>query len=493
MKFIYHKRFMSGYAFAVNVIIISCVYSCLMLFCSHRFPEKAFTGNPVYIGSRLELFVDSTIIASVNGVELRLQSPVKKSLPESPLLGNYMTVIMDGDFFRAYYRSVDTSYTGPVSGDGNPGEITCYAESKDGHEWTFPNLGLFKVNGTKENNVILAGQPPFSHNFSPFLDMRPGICENERFKALAGSRAEVHERATGQPGGGLYAFVSADGIHWHKKFNVPVIPYMKTSPAGETRFDSQNVAFWSEAEQLYVCYFRTLDTPYGRLRTISRTTSPDFLNWSEPVAMEPNLPGEHLYTSQISPYFRAPHIYIALPTRFLPGRGNSTDILLMTSRAGSDTFDRLFTEAFIRPGLDPSQWGNRSNFVALNVVPAGPAEMSIYHRNGHRYVMRTDGFVSARAGATEGELITRPLIFSGKELLINYSTSAGGRIQVEILEVSGLPVSGFHLEDCIEITGDEIEREVRWMGDPDLEELAGKPVRLRFVMKECDLYSFRFR
>lgn len=49
----------------------------------------------------------------------------------------------------------------------------------------------------------------------------------------------------------------------------------------------------------------------------------------------------------------------------------------------------------------PSQWGNRSNFMALNVVPAGPAEMSIYHRNGHRYVMRTDGFVLARAGANE--------------------------------------------------------------------------------------------
>ncbi len=96
-----------------------------------------------------------------------------------------MTVIKDGDLYRGYYRSYDPGYTGQRYG-GHPGEITCYAESRDGHEWTFPNLGLFDVNGTRNNNVILAKQPPFSHNFSPFLDTRPGVNPNERFKALAG-------------------------------------------------------------------------------------------------------------------------------------------------------------------------------------------------------------------------------------------------------------------------------------------------------------------
>ena len=117
--------------------------------------------------------------------------------------------------------------------------------------------------------------------------------------------------------------------------------------------------------------------------------------------------GEHLYTSNTHPYFRAPHIYIAMPTRLVPGRGNATDILFMTSRGGS-SYDRLFREAFVRPGQDPARWGNRSNYLALNTVPTGPAEMSVYHAlSGHRYVLRTDGFVSVHGGYRGGEMLTR--------------------------------------------------------------------------------------
>ena len=446
----------------------------------------------IEIGSRLEMFVDRQLIDKLEGVELRLHEPQPLPLPKSPLPVLYATVIKDDNLYRAYYRGVDSSYTGTMRSDGNPGELTCYAESKDGHEWTFPNLGLFKVGDSWENNVILAGQPPFSHNFSPFLDTRPGVDKKERFKALAGARSDVYERATGQKGGGLYFFVSPDGIQWRKKNNQPVVQYQKTSPAGETRFDSQNVVFWSEVEQLYVCYFRTLETPYGQLRTISKTTSADFLNWSEPVPMHPNLPGEHLYTSNTHPYFRAPHIYIALPTRFFPDRGSSTDIVFMTTRAGSSKYERLFTEGFIRPGMDPARWGNRSNYVALNVVPTNPKEMSIYHRDGHRYVLRTDGFVSVRAGVRKGELLTKAFVYKGNSLTVNFSTSAAGSLQIELQTEKGIPIPGFELENCSPNIGDEIERTIKWKGNSKLESFEGKPVRLRFVMTECDLYSFQF-
>jgi hypothetical protein len=262
------------------------------------------------------------------------------------------------------------------------------------------------------------------------------------------------------------------------------------------------VAFWSEAEQLYVCYFRTwTDGEQGRLRAISRTTSPDFLNWSDPVPMHQNLPNEHLYTNQTHPYFRAPQIYIALPSRYIAGRVGdaatgdsmlgSTDIMLMTSRAGSEQFDRLFKEPYIWPGRDPQRWGNRANYVALNVVPTGDDEMSIYHKSGHRYTLRTDGFVSAHAGHAEGELITKPMTFKGDSLELNYRTSAGGSLRVEVLNAHGLPFPGLAVEDGPLLVGDEVERVIQWEGD--LSALQGQPVWLRFVMRECDLYSFRFR
>ncbi|MCY3021403.1 MAG: hypothetical protein NTW87_20505 [Planctomycetota bacterium] len=438
--------------------------------------EPESKPEEIQIGSRLELFVDRYLIDKLEGAALRMHVPQPLPLSAAPIKGYYMTVIKDGDLYRAYYRGYDIEYKGDKR-DGNPGEITCYAESSDGHNWKYPQLGLYRVNGPEGGNVILAGAAPCSHNFSPFLDTRPGVPAGERFKALAG----VHS------GGGLIAFVSGDGVRWKKLAEEPVIK------SGGFAFDSQNTAFWSQSENCYVCCYRSWETPHGKLRTVSRTTSDDFLHWSAATPMNPNLPGEHLYTSNTHPYFRAPHIYIALPTRFHPDRGDSTDIMLMTSRGGS-RYDRPFLEAFIRPGLDPQRWGNRANYAALNVVPTGPAEMSIYHApGGCRYVLRTDGFASVNAGHAGGEMLTRPFAFSGKELVLNYSTSAAGSIRVEIQSPDGKAVAGFSLSDCKPIVGDRIEGVVAWLQGGDVSSLSGKRVRLRFALNDADLYAMRFR
>jgi hypothetical protein len=456
----------------------------------------ALAQQPVNLGSRLELFVDDSLVAKMKHTTLRLHEPVKAPRPKSPLPEKHMmTVIKDGDLYRAWYRSNDPDYKG-VPHSGHPGETVCYAESRDGHEWTFPQLGLHEISGSRANNTLLAKWSPYLTNFMPFLDPRPGVNPAERYKTLAGYPGPGNKTGKAKPGIGLYAFVSPDGIRWTKKEEA--IPYRNE---WRHAFDSPNVTFWSEAEQLYVCYFRTW-VEDGKVRSVSRATSPDFVKWSDPVELVPNLPGEHLYTTMTQPYFRAPHIYIATPTRYVPGRGDSpeydkkdvniTDILFMSSRAGATRYDRVFTEPLIRPGLDLARWRNRANYVALNVIPTSPEEMSIYHRSGDRYVLRTDGFISVHAGAKEGELLTKPVTFTGSELVLNFSTSAAGGVQVEIRQAGGEPIPGFTLADCEVAYGDAIERTVKWKGG-SLQALAGQPVQLRFVMKECDVYSYRFR
>ena len=130
--------------------------------------------------------------------------------------------------------------------------------------------------------------------------------------------------------------------------------------------------------------------------------------------------------------------------------------------------------------------------MACGVVPTGPGEMSLYHEiAGLRYVLRTDGFISIHAGAAEGEFVAKPLIFSGRELVLNFSTSAAGSIRVEVITEDGVP-QGFALANSKEIFGDSIERVVSWENGSDVSTCAGKPVRLRFVMKEADLFSIRF-
>ncbi len=462
-----------------------------------QMPDRAIRD----IGSRLELFVDHYLIERMDGLSLRMHEPVNAGTvlafdrPWEGAFCGYITVVRYGGRYRMYYRGL------PVAGaDGSVNETTCCAESDDGVDWRKPDLGLFEVHGTRKNNVVLAGMAPFSHNFSPFFDDGPGVPEQDRWKAVAGTVKS-----------GLVTFASPDGLRWRKLREEPVLR--------DGAFDSQNVAFRSEHEGCYVCYFRTwTEGGFRGFRTVSRATSADFMNWSAPVHMDfGDAPPEHLYTNQTTPYFRAPHLYIAFPMRFFPGRkvltpeqartlgvdpgyaGDCADTVLMTSRGGAK-YDRAFMEAFIRPGTDLGNWASRAGMAACGIVPTGPAEISLFKQANYaqptahllRYTLRTDGFASVHAPYDGGELLTTMLRFSGRSLTLNCSTSAAGSLRVELRDDSGTPLPGYSLADCDEIAGDSIERTVTWNGSPDLRRQAGRPVRLRFSMRDADLYSLRF-
>ena len=89
-------------------------------------------------------------------------------------------------------------------------------------------------------------------------------------------------------------------------------------------------------------------------------------------------------------------------------------------------------------------------------------------------------------------MITRPLTFSGDRLTINFSTSAAGGMRVELQSAEGKPIKGCTLDDCPEIIGDRIDHTVSWKSGSDMGKLSGQPVRLRFALKDADLYSLQF-
>ena len=78
-------------------------------------------------------------------------------------------------------------------------------------------------------------------------------------------------------------------------------------------------------------------------------------------------------------------------------------------------------------------------------------------------------------------------------LVLNYSTSAAGSIRVEIQDADGTPIPGFTLDEFPERYGDEIEGVMEWKGGADVRSLAGRSVRLRFLLKDADVYSLQFR
>ena len=129
-------------------------------------------------GSRRELFVDRFLIDTLTNATLQLHRPtyagivLRRELPwEGTFAFSYVTLIKDGDRYRMYYRT----YPGGETADGGTKEMTCYAESSDGIHWVKPELGIFEILGTKKNNAVLAGMAPYTHNFAPLLDARPGV------------------------------------------------------------------------------------------------------------------------------------------------------------------------------------------------------------------------------------------------------------------------------------------------------------------------------
>ena len=449
-------------------------------------------AEPVAIGSRRELMVDEFLLAKLTGARLVLHRPVARELAlvhDRPWEGNtsaYHTVFQDGPRYRMYYRG---SHYDHKLRKSTHAELVCTAESKDAVHWTRPELGIVAFAGSKKNNIVWSGVG--CHDFAPFKDTNPKCTPGEKYKAI------------GRGKGGLYAFKSSDGLHWSLISDRPVIT--------KGAFDSQNLAFYDTLRGQYVEFHRNFRKGY---RDIMTCTSANFRTWTDPVWLSyPGAPTEHLYTNQITPYFRAPHIYMGFPKRFQPqrkgkvfGRAGVSDGVFMTSRDGR-TF-RRWTEAFVRPGPQKERWVNRNNMTAWGIVvttsaiPGTPDELSIYSTEHYyqgpackirRYTLRTDGFVSLRAPLSGGTAVTKPITFQGKRLGLNYATSAAGSVRVEIQDAAGKPIAGYALADCPETYGDEIDGIVAWKNGPDVSKLAGKPVRLRFVLKDADLYAFRFR
>ncbi len=470
-------------------LILGCLAVVLVVAGAPRAVRGA-EQEPIQIGNRWELLVDRYLIEQMDGeVALRLHEPAPQEIAlvhDQPWEGNscgYHTIFQDGPIYRMYYRGWNHNMS--TAQPTHPA-VVCYAESQDGIQWERPALNLVEFEGSRQNNIVWAGAG--THNFVPFKDMNPQ-CPSEALYKAVGQR-EDGSRA-------LLAFQSADGLRWQLTSNEPILT--------QGAFDSQNLAFWDAVRQEYHCYFR--DFRDGR-RDIKVSTSADFVRWTEPEWLVfPDAPNEHLYTNAVMPYYRAPHLLIGFPTRFFPDRGSLTEGLFMSSRDGR-TFDR-WAEAFIRPGLNPDKWHNRSNYIWWGLVetesplPGGSRELSVYTDESYyfegkavrtrRYTCRIDGFVSAHASLAGGEVVTKPIVFEGDELVVNVSTSAAGGLRVQIEHLNGRSATGYGLTQCPEIYGDAIEHTVRWQSGSDVSALAGRPVRLRFALRDADLYAFGFR
>ncbi len=486
----------------------------------------------IELGTRREVCWDEALFEHAENISVRMHKPEFRNTAltcDMPWEGNtcgYFSLIRDGSLLRLYYRGADM----PLTYDGDSIAVPednghyCYAESLDGKTFRRVPLHICDHHGSgtsPENNILM--DEAFD-NLTVFLDKNPACPKAERFKAVSGYCSPEYQA--------LMLYTSADGIHFEKKGEL----------LDDGAYDSMNVPFWDETRKLYYLYYRGIHRESGVgdgkwldgddsgkiIRDVRVRTSPDFQIWSEPRRIEfaPGQEDYQLYTNQVQPYYRAPHVFLGMPTRYterltdirnfphLPDYRNRkvlvkddgrsgyafTDCVLMTTRDGVNF--RRTDEAFLTPGIQNGiNWYYGDCYPALGIVetpsdrPGYPNELSIYvHENYRakpvqlqRYALRVDGFFSWHGDYSEGTVLTKPVTFEGENLEINFATSCLGHVRIELCGEDGMPIPGY---DSGRLFGDELERPVDF--DAPLAALKGKPVRIRFTLKDAELYSFRF-
>ena len=311
-------------------------------------------------------------------------------------------------------------------------------------------------------------------------------------------------------------------------------------------FDSHNVVFWDQLRGQYREYHRD----FRNGRDIRTSTSNNFLKWADSKFLSYASPEKsndpspqdatknhplgrvsQLYTNNITPYYRAPHIFVGFPTRYIDRGWNEitstlpnpefrklrgavskregsalTDGMFMSSRDGNRF--HVWPESFIRPGLRlRDNWFYGDNYQnwglveTVSALPDAPQELSMYVTESalqgksvtiRRHTIRIDGFVSVEASLAGGQLTTNPLRFAGNRLSLNFSTSAVGTIRAEMQDLEENPIPGYTFSDCHLLYGDSLDGTVRWKHGTDVQKLAGMPIRIGFELKDADLYSIQF-
>ena len=293
-----------------------------------------------------------------------------------------------------------------------------------------------------------------------------------------------------------------------------------------------NIALWDGKKEEYICYIRGYhNNEEGKLvRDIRYMTSKDFKNWSSPEFVEFNSDVEfQLYTNTISPYYRAEGVYVGFPVRYTertvwtenfdelcnaanrkvlvekeePRSGLAlTDALFMSSHDGKKW--HRFDEAFIDAGPERKyNWIYGDCYFGKGLIEtlvdeedSEETELSLFCNDGHhsmrptrlyRYTIRKDGFACYRAPYSGGDVVTKPFIYEGGGLEINFATSAGGYMRISILDEKGEKFEG--CETC-DIIGNSTARKVKIA---NTEKLKGKAVRLKFEMRDSAIYSFIIR
>jgi len=506
-----------------SVVLLACIISA------------ARAAGPIDVGSRKQLFVDDKFIARRRGIELTMNMPAKMNQPvlasDTPwegesgaAVGWYSTVIKDGDKIRIW-GSGKSMLPVRMKPDGPVIYLFPYAESTDGIHFTKPDPGLVAYDATKAE----IGKFGRLGGVSVWID--PKAPPSQRYK----NQAKFYP-ADGRPNE-FHFYCSPDGYCW---------TFLAKVDIGD--MDTQSVAFRDDAQQRYLLYTRDnpgRHTPKRR-RVVRRLESDNLLDWKNEIYVMDaddvdnstyDIPTTHppvdYYGATVFKYpdDSADSVYIMIAHSYWHWQRRPEEM-----RAGGYDHHKFGIEVLApamvddrlsvsRDGIHFSRLGGRKPFMSLgfsgtfsskmmwsmpNPIRMGN-ELWIYYCGDNRdhdgfvdpaasehktaidrAILRLDGFVSADAAYTGAEIITPLITFAGSKLELNVNPGAGGSIRVELLDANDKPIKGYMLDDATALYGNSVRLPVTWGQNDSVAALAGKPIKIRFLMRDCKLYAFQF-
>ena len=461
---------------------------------------------PRALGSEHHLFVDAFLIETIRNASLVANPPLPKELvivADQPWERNGLPAY--GNVLHDPVAKEDRFYYTAINLDAPQTWTLCLATSTDGIHWTKPDLRAVEWGGSTENNIVMYGG-----GGAMMLD--PNAPAERRYVYFSSG----------------FHYTSPDGIHFAKQPE-------KLTPLYS---DSQISSFWDDESHQYVFFPRKYLgglTPRAVGRAVSATVNGD---WGVKIfgddqqdtdmptvmardALDPE--GMDLYTNAAHKYARAKGTYLAFPTPYYhyddPRRaylaeGLTNDATIETQLATSRdsiqwtryrtpyvpnyTHDGLALKVcMIYPGM-LYRTDRIDQYFAGYTFRHGDREkrreLGGRELGGiFRAEQRLDGFAAIEFAGAGGEVVTKPLTFTGNQLRLNVNTSTAGEGRVAVLDAQGMEIAPFTLDNCQIVHGDHLDRTVIWFGaGADLSSLTGRPVRLKLAFRRSKVFAFQF-
>ncbi len=415
------------------------------------------------------------------------------------------SIINDNGLYRLFYESI----TGI---NPNHDKVLRTAESDDGVNWRFPDIGKDNIPGSKYNNAVL--NPGFIgyHGGSVFIDR---YCdEKERYKSIwlgMVCRDKIEQYLQKWPddidpmavfthklpdfpvdaaGWGIFGAVSPDGYNWTILDEPLIIQHS----------DTFNAATFDPATGKYVIYPRTW---YYQRRAVGRVISNDFRHfsnmqqvlWPDPSMRATDTwytPGYVVIPGASDYHLMFATLWSQIDDTFTPIMHTSPDGVLWQRVTGESMIKHGPTGSWYFCGgaftslveLPDNQWG--SFMMGWHVPHKYPRAFPGFGQAG--WVRWTRGRIAALRADEEASFNLFPIRTNKRKMIINYSTKKSGYIKIAINGKEPLR----KITDADIIIGDELDRVVTWNGNSDMANSPDEGIQIHIEMRNADIYSLRF-